>query len=678
MKFKPIVFILSLIYGAGYAIFCYKYIPHIPQFQLWFFPLIILLIIITGMSIRNGTLTLIFFIPILGSSSIFFQVQDINALLFVFYGFFLGVLINQVFHPANFILKDPIWMPIGVCVFVVVISALITVWRYSNFFPFLDSSINELIINNINVKAGEAFRRVIFDFLTFLMAFVWFGVIINVIKTKKMIQKSIIVLASSSALSFCFGIYQFLKNPELGNTPYWIRLNRINALFSDPNAFGIYLVISIPTFLGALIVFKKWRPLFIFSLATGICLLFQTGSRSGFLGILLAFGIFSIISGKIIFSKRKSGSRFKKKLLLFIVTPLIIIGILFSSYFLLKESTLYKRIQRDVTIIISRVNQTNILGPRKFFWQAAYHMVKEFPLSGIGIGAFTCELPNYYQKYDILPHNTHWVKTVPIDSAGNYYLQIASELGLVGLFLIGWILLLILKHIYTANFKLDIETRWRYFIAAFSAVIISMLFISFFGAHTLSVEVQLIFWLVIGILITLVPPNKKSPKFKTMKKVFFVVLIIIFTFSYTWNCFHALSLQNRTSTFNLVQNFGFYQKEEMNGRRFRWTGKNAGINITIKDSVLVIPLLASHPDIQNRSVQVKIFITKKLFKNKRLLDKVIIKRNDWQDYRYDVSDEIGNDVLLLFKISRTWKPLKMLGTPDSRDIGIAVGELRFE
>jgi hypothetical protein len=34
--------------------------------------------------------------------------------------------------------------------------------------------------------------------------------------------------------------------------------------------------------------------------------------------------------------------------------------------------------------------------------------------------------------------------------------------------------------------------------------------------------------------------------------------------------------------------------------------------------------------------------------------------------------------MLLFKVNRTWQPLRVLGTPDPRNLGVAVGEIKFE
>jgi hypothetical protein len=42
-----------------------------------------------------------------------------------------------------------------------------------------------------------------------------------------------------------------------------------------------------------------------------------------------------------------------------------------------------------------------------------------------------------------------------------------------------------------------------------------------------------------------------------------------------------------------------------------------------------------------------------------------------------MQEEVGEEVILLFKVSRTWNPLKVQGTPDPRNLGVAVGQIEF-
>ncbi|MFQ6083125.1 MAG: O-antigen ligase family protein [Candidatus Aminicenantia bacterium] len=685
VKSRLFLTLFILFYIGCVSFFYFKYIPLIHSFQGILIPLVLFVVILTSISVIYGSLILIFLIPIVNNLSYFFNFEGINPLLIIFLGYFLGCLIYQIFNPLKFDFSNPIFIPIIGFSLIITFSALITFWRYSNFFPLYHSTINELIVNIINVRAGEAIRKIVFTYINYLSGFLLVAIIINILKIKELIKKAIISLAGGTLISLFFGFYQYFKNPEFGNLAFWVKIHRINATFTDPNAFGIYLVLVIPLFTGALFAFKKlWKILFIVPLAGGIFLFPHIGSRSGFLGMILAGVFFLFFTVKIIFDYRKANPNLFKKLVIYLIISLLIVVLISSLILASKGSTLYKRFEWNLKVLSKQGAWQRVSRGRYYFWQGAGYMIKDHPLSGIGLGAFTVELPNYYKNYNILSvmpfsyYQKAQARGVPVDTAGNYYLQIASELGIIALFFIGWIFYLILRQTYLANFKQKIESGWNYLIAGISAGILAMLVIFLFGAHTLNFEIQLTFWLVVGLLFSLSREEKFGHKFDFAKKILIGVLITISTLSSLWNSTHSLSLQSRTEQFGLKQNFGFYQEEKMDGQEFRWSGKNAGITIKIEKPILVIPMLASHPDITKNPVKVKIYLVKDFFKEKKLLDEIVLGKSKWQEFKYDLSGELGSEVILLFRISRTWQPLKILGTPDPRNLGIAIGKIKFE
>lgn len=158
-----------------------------------------------------------------------------------------------------------------------------------------------------------------------------------------------------------------------------------------------------------------------------------------------------------------------------------------------------------------------------------------------------------------------------------------------------------------------------------------------------------------------------------------ILLIILSTTLLLWHSTHSLSLQNRTNQFKLKQDFGLYQLEKTNeGMKFHWTKRNGGFSLMIKEPIIQIPLLATHPDIQINPVKVKIFLVKDLFKQKILLDEFYLKKKQWSTRKYIVSKHLGQEVILLFNVNRTWNPKKILGWPDPRDLGLAIGEIVFK
>jgi O-antigen ligase len=548
------------------------------------------------------------------------------------------------------------------------------------------NSIFDFAVNVLNVTAGEAIRRVLFDFLNYLAGFIWFALLINVLKTKEVIQRAILCLGLSTGISFLFGFIQAFWNPGLGNTEFWIFKNQINALFTDPNALGVYLVLAIPLFAGAYLTFEKaWKPLFALIVLGGIFLIPHSGSRSGFLGVVVVFILFILFSIKIIFGLQKVKPQLFKRVLLVSALSILVLMAILTMLFSTRDSVLSRRIIQNMEVLTQSNSLDIILHGRQQFWDSSRHMIKEFPVSGTGIGTYTVELPNYYLEHAIVPIMTSSYYRnvrpagVQVDTAGNFYLQVASELGIVGLFFYVWIFFLILKMIVSANFRKNSGSEWRFLKTGLSLGIFAMLLIFIFGVHTLSFEIQLTFWLCVGLLASVSSDRMFDSKPGRKPKIVVGVIVIIFVFFYSWSTFHDLSIRARTKKLRLQQTFGFYPTERSEQRgAFRWSTQTAGIPLTVKSPILTIPILASHPDIAENPVRLEVSLTKNLLRSQRRLKEIVLDRAEWQNVVFDLAEDTGEDVLLVFEVSRTWNPQKETGALDSRDLGIAVGTMMFD
>jgi hypothetical protein len=162
-------------------------------------------------------------------------------------------------------------------------------------------------------------------------------------------------------------------------------------------------------------------------------------------------------------------------------------------------------------------------------------------------------------------------------------------------------------------------------------------------------------------------------------KIFFIVLLIFFSGAHLWNSAHSLSLKDRTEKVGFRQNFGFYQWEKIeDGREFRWTRGYGGIALQVNRPIMRIPLHASHPDIEKKPIKVEIFLVKNFFRQKKLLAEMTLTDNLWKTYEYSIPEEMGEEVILLIKVSRTWNPQRVRGIPDPRNLGVAVGRIEFK
>jgi hypothetical protein len=216
--------------------------------------------------------------------------------------------------------------------------------------------------------------------------------------------------------------------------------------------------------------------------------------------------------------------------------------------------------------------------------------------------------------------------------------------------------------------------------------------IYFFHTFIGSYEIKYTFWLLVGLAFCLGRPSEsegsdsaisdnegRNGSWKKSLNIGAAAVIAVFGASLLWNSTHSLSLASRTALLGIKQNFGFYQLEKTaDGREFRWTRGYGGTTIKIGKPVLKLSILASHPDIQANPVQVRVYLVKEFFRQKRLLAEITLSQDVWKTFEYDIPEEVGREVILLLKVSRTWNPQKTLGVPDPRNLGIALGKIEFE
>jgi hypothetical protein len=403
-------------------------------------------------------------------------------------------------------------------------------------------------------------------------------------------------------------------------------------------------------------------------------LLPNTGSMSGFIGVSIALLFFLILSIlKLIDKKTNKFKTSTKVLVSFGLISLLIIIIVLS--YSIPENPTIKKIKLRIMSLENKGMQVSFTGRRiSYFWKMAAYMIRDYPLSGVGIGGYIVELPNYAEL------NSLDLRIA--DSAENYILQVGAELGVLGILLSLWIfweILLQIKKTYKNHLS---QNKWIYIVIGISAGIVSI-FINFvFHTYIGSYEIKYTFWLLVGLMFCL-GKIKHNPE-KTLHprkhlKVLSIAFIIVFCVVHIWNSTHSLSLKKRTEQLGLEQNFGLYDHEKtQDGTEFRWTKGYGGVTLTIEKPVITIPLLASHPDIEKSPVIVKVFLIKDFFKQKNLLGEITLRKSEWNVYEYDISDKVNQKAILLLKVSRTWNPMKERGIPDPRDLGVAIGKISYQ
>jgi O-antigen ligase len=658
-------------YGILLGVFYWKYVPLVAGFQIAFIFPLLLVTIWTAIDVERGLLAFIFLFPLINNLPYFFKLYEplpmAPSALVLFLFFFLGWLFHRTLSKDEPGPHEPTFTPVRLLAALVAVSALITLWRYTNFVPFWRPRIYELITNAFGTSAGGAIMSVVFYSLTYLTGIAFFLILVRFVRSEAFIRKAITALGTSTLLSLGFGLIQHFKSPQLGNNPISIGAGLVNATFKDAMSFGAFISMVVPFFLGVLLLTKGvLRLVLALTLIPSGYLIFYAGSKSALLSLItaiVALGFFALAS----FFTHRMGPAKK-------VVPIVLaVGLLAgaSVFLIITKKISIGSLRKPATLIRMDNFRPMLLFRTEKVWPIALRMIGTYPLTGTGVGSFIIESSNDAKahKMDI---------GVP-ESAENIFLQIGSEMGVPGILLFLWILFEILLRAVN-TYRGAPESRFaRILIPVSLAGLLAFLLNSQVHSYIGSYEIQYAFWFLAAMVFVVpggCPRSGESPTSDRRHWLAIATLIIIAGGPLLWRSTHVLSLAERTRRFRLQQEFGLGLAEKtQEGIDFRWSGRSAGLTLIIENPTIVVPLLASHPDIRKRPVRVRIYITTDLRTKPKLVKELKLSENRWEKVNLDVLAYVAKQVLLIFETDRTWNPHKAGVSPDPRNLGLAIGKI---
>lgn len=709
--------IFFILFYVLFFLFQSVFLPHNLALDIVMNTLVLIIFVVSAFNIKTGFYVYIFLLPLINFLFVFFDLKSFPVILFITFPLILGLFANKASfkYVKNELPKirllgfsDFLYVPVCLFVILVLMSLIITVLRYANFWPFFTSNYHNLKVNIYGGGSTNAIFTVLWSFFYYTIGFLILFVVFNAFDEFADIIKSLLILMASTAISSVFAVFQKFLFPWVGNYEPWISSGRINSTFTDPNALGSYAVLVFPVFFVLIFYFKKWYLKIISSIILIIFLImtFFSGSRSSLIGILLALFIFIVIGvSKLVGYIKKADKR--RKIITRVIIYLILVLIISSSLFVsftqnkikryIQNSGVTSRVIESINTAVSYTKKAGIIegiksasNKRNFFWVRAYQMGRDYPMSGVGIGAFIIELPDYHWKYD--------KGFDQIDYAGSYYLQLFAEIGIPGLLIMLFIFLLII-------FKFDSYRKLnrRKFSADKDYLVCLGLFISFiamvvvlfFGSHLNNMEIQITLWVVISLLVQYIlfktnedisanpkdysevtKINKKDIAFNLVKSLSFITILFIFTFNGILSAFGNISIYIKQDYFNWpgvwgANTVGFYLPEGYGKDSPRFTEKDMTVCLEKKASKLSFALKAQNPDIDKNPLYVKIYFDYKLVTVARLKDK------DWHKYTIKVPKNGLKSLTLTIISSRTFVPKEWNLNDDTRELGVMFGELKF-
>lgn len=256
-----------------------------------------------------------------------------------------------------------------------------------------------------------------------------FIIVAEELKDKKRLKWAIIGIICGLYLAALDGFYSlYFGRDFLRNKPpdFVIGLMRMKAAFPHTNILAGYLALFLPVPIAMTLYYLRKKKKALLGLISALALyaLILTFSRSAVLGVWLAILFIGIIK--------------KDKLILM----LLLLSLVIAPFFAPKN-------------IRNWAKATNspwefLLNKERFdLYKTALNMVKAHPFIGVGVNTYCLN----YQKYkvseaSVLTDKGNWY-------AHNIFLQMAAEIGIVGLAVFIWMLLALFRSFFIFLKKTD-------------------------------------------------------------------------------------------------------------------------------------------------------------------------------------------------------------------------------
>jgi tetratricopeptide (TPR) repeat protein len=322
----------------------------------------------------------------------------------------------------------------------------------------------------------------------------------------------------AGVLAAVLGILQYLLEVD------WVlQLRPPAASFSNRNMAAQFMVATIPLAVSFFLVSRKRTHVWLAVMAVGIpCLfLFYTSTRSAWLAVTIEFLFFALLLARDRFTWNVAtpiGRQKIKAIVLGVAIGFVFIN-LTPSGFQWQVGKAYNRVVRALPRLKSSPSpvidqeteagangaqsapfqatgtQGTTLTVRMNIWQNTLRMGQENLIGGVGLGNFGVFYPRYARSAvvdQVFDERGQWQR------AHNDYVQSFAELGVVGLFFLGWLLLAVGKT--SAGLLGQPKGEQRYLMMGLLVALSGLSVSAFFSFPFQMVTPTFIFALYLGVL----------------------------------------------------------------------------------------------------------------------------------------------------------------------------------
>jgi len=396
----------------------------------------------------------------------------------------LNIISQKNFHFVNLSLNLPIFCFIIICL-------LSLIWS-----------------NNLTISIKEL--------PLFLMGPCLYFIIINNLNYPKHVDKILTVIFIIGGL---FGIYGILQYFGI-DFSFWegnFGRQKVSGLFGNVNFFAEYLIVPLPIavslFFASRNKFKKILLLIaILAMGTSLIVTFTRGSYLGFSSALIfMFFLFLISRGKGFIKNNK-------KIFIIILVVIIIITFLFVVPTPLNKSgTVISEIKSRISV--TQLTQDSSYKRRIAIWKFTVLMIKDRPLLGSGLGTFKYNILRYQAEFFDQGQNRTIYPYGFAEKAHNEYLQLWTELGIIGLSIFIWLMVIYFNY----GIKMLQKTRDDYkrgILIGLMGAVVAILVDSLFGFPFHLPASIILFWIVLGLSMVINKDNNQiKERFKKKRKL---------------------------------------------------------------------------------------------------------------------------------------------------------------
>ena len=347
-----------------------------------------------------------------------------------------------------------------------------------------------------------------------------FFLTVNLFRTEGDIRRLLAVLLVAGTFTAVLGMCQYLLEVN------WVpQLRPPAATFANRNMAAQFMVVTIPLAFSFFLISRKRRYVLLTAAALGFLglFLFYTSTRTAWLAVTVEFLFFAMLLGRDHFRWRLAppmGSNKKKAAAVCVLMVFIFIN-LTPSGFRWQVGAAYHRIREvlpraqaqpprvsDQAVSVGGENPSqpqpaqattpagDSLSVRLRLWQNTLYMGKENLLKGVGVGNFPVLYPRYKRSAvvdTVFNEEGEWRK------AHNDYAQTFAELGIIGLFLLGWLLFALIR---TSTTVLNRETKGelRYLLMGVIVALGGLSITAFFSFPFQLATPTFVFALYLGVL----------------------------------------------------------------------------------------------------------------------------------------------------------------------------------